>query len=297
MKSLIVCWASIQYAVHVYGATVHVTGPDERQVEFGDGTTSFATLSGGEGYINSTVTVTAPDFVTMTGTSVNEMMTLIREQQATLVSQQVDIGALKQFVGMVPPSSPPSLPPWDPNSYCGDAQCGQSLLDQGWQVLTEFGTLAPSRFGGFQANNHAQYTQAGWTTPDGYSHAFRGDQWDRHHPKLADGASWKAWPPDSLAGSYEHVLPVGIESVLATWGNFYQAGKEGARFPPCDIQLLDVNQTILLNIRQSLGTWPTDVMVTLARTSDLASPPTIIRFVEVGNGMCWTFYVLYRLVA
>ena len=106
MKRLIVVWASVQYAIHVDGATIHVTGPDKRQVEFGDGTTSFATLSGGEGFINSTVTVNAPDFVTMTGTSVNEMITLIRNQQTTIVSQQVEIEALKQFVGMMPPSMP-----------------------------------------------------------------------------------------------------------------------------------------------------------------------------------------------
>ena len=47
----------------------------------------------------------------MTGTSVNEMVSLIREQQATIVSQQVDIEALKQFVGMMPPASPPASPP------------------------------------------------------------------------------------------------------------------------------------------------------------------------------------------
>jgi len=103
MKRIVV-WASIQYVVHVDGATIHVAGADERQVEFGDGTTSFATLSGGEGYINSTVTVNAPDFVTMTGKSMNEMMTLIQEQQAAIVSQQADIEALKQFVGMVAPA-------------------------------------------------------------------------------------------------------------------------------------------------------------------------------------------------
>lgn len=69
----IVAWASIQYAAHVDGATIHVTGPEERQVEFGDGTTSFATLSGGEGYINSTVSVYAPDFVTASGVSVDAL--------------------------------------------------------------------------------------------------------------------------------------------------------------------------------------------------------------------------------
>ena len=63
MKRIVV-WACILYKAHIDGATIHVTGPEERQVEFGDGTTSFATLSGGEGYINSTVMVNAPDFTT-----------------------------------------------------------------------------------------------------------------------------------------------------------------------------------------------------------------------------------------
>ena len=113
----IVVWTSILYAGYVDGATIHVTGPEERQVEFGDGTTSFATLSGGQGYINSTVTVNAPDFVTMSGTSVSEMMTLIRDQQATIAAQQADIGALKTFVGMLQPPAPPPLSP-PPPSRC-----------------------------------------------------------------------------------------------------------------------------------------------------------------------------------
>ena len=66
----IAVWAFVHYAMPVDGATIHVTGPEERQVEFGDGTTSFAVLSGGEGFINSTVTLHAPDFATMEGTSV-----------------------------------------------------------------------------------------------------------------------------------------------------------------------------------------------------------------------------------
>jgi len=112
MKRIVVL-AFIQYVVHVDGATIHVDGPDERQVEFGDGTTSFATLSGGEGFINSTVTVNAPNFVTMAGSSVSEMVSLIRENQATIVSQQAEIEALKQFVGMMP--SPPKSPPPPPS--------------------------------------------------------------------------------------------------------------------------------------------------------------------------------------
>jgi len=115
----IVTWASILYAAHIDGATIHVTGPDERQVEFGDGTTSFATLSGGEGYINSTVTVYAPDFVTVSGASLNEIMALVRAQQTIIVTQQVEINALKEFVGMssAAPAAPPSPPLTPPSGW------------------------------------------------------------------------------------------------------------------------------------------------------------------------------------
>lgn len=64
--------APLLFAARLEGAVLHISGPNERQVVFGDGTTSFATLSGGEGSINSTATVRAPDLVTMTGASVNE---------------------------------------------------------------------------------------------------------------------------------------------------------------------------------------------------------------------------------
>jgi len=109
MKRIVV-WTSIFYAGYVDGATIHVTGPDERQVEFGDGTTSFATLSGGEGFINSTVTVTAPDFVTMTGTSMNEMMALIRQQQVALIAQQAELNVIRAACTPAPSGPPPSGP-------------------------------------------------------------------------------------------------------------------------------------------------------------------------------------------
>jgi hypothetical protein len=84
----------------VLGATLRVTG-DPRQIEFGDGTTSFATLSGEEGYINSTVAMAAPDFKTSSGTSVNAMLALIRGQQATISSQKDEIlAALMPFLRM-----------------------------------------------------------------------------------------------------------------------------------------------------------------------------------------------------
>jgi alpha-tubulin suppressor-like RCC1 family protein len=73
MLKFITMLAIMQYAPSVSGAKIHITGPDERKIEFGDGTTVFATLSGGGGFLNSTVPLYAPDFVTQTGVSVDAL--------------------------------------------------------------------------------------------------------------------------------------------------------------------------------------------------------------------------------
>ena len=96
MKRIVVS-AFILYIAHVDSATIHVTGPDHRQIEFGDGTNAFATLSGGEWFLNSTVTVNAPNFVTVAGVSLNEMIALIRDQQVAIIAQQAEIEALKHY--------------------------------------------------------------------------------------------------------------------------------------------------------------------------------------------------------
>jgi len=77
--------------------------------------------------------VNAPDFVTMTGTSVNEMVALIQAQQATIVSQQAEIGALKEFVGMMPPSLP-SLPPPSPHSPPALVKLNNLGFSEAWPV-------------------------------------------------------------------------------------------------------------------------------------------------------------------
>lgn len=98
MLYLVICFLATVHSC--LGATLHITGPDTRELEYGDGTNAFATLSGGPGYINSTVNVYVNVyFVTMTGASVNEMMTLIRNQQN-------EIARLKHFVGMMPSPDP-----------------------------------------------------------------------------------------------------------------------------------------------------------------------------------------------
>ena len=114
MKRIVVS-ASLLLALHADGAKIHITGPDERQVEFGDGTTAFATLSGGEGCINSTVNVYAPDFVDTGGVSMKDLVSLVAVLAADLEETKARIAAVERVNGMVPPPLlPPSSPPASP---------------------------------------------------------------------------------------------------------------------------------------------------------------------------------------
>ena len=61
------------------GVSIHVSGPDERKIEFGDGVNAMATLSGGTGYINSTVNFNAPDFITQNRPPVVLFLSRVRE--------------------------------------------------------------------------------------------------------------------------------------------------------------------------------------------------------------------------
>jgi len=182
IKRIIVVWATVQYAAHVDGATIHVTGPDERQIEFGDGTASFATLSGGEGYINSTVTVNAPDFV-VAGTSVNDMMALIREHQTATVAQQAEIEALKQFVGMMPPLAPPPVSP-APVSCADDPNC----FGTDWTPLNAYQALA---YMDIKPQFHVELEYLQSATVDGYHECFFNVGNDQRYPSIyTAGNGW-----------------------------------------------------------------------------------------------------------
>ena len=44
------------------------------------------------------------------------------------------------------------------STYCDNPSCGTALLDAGWEVLTEFGSLSPSRsFAAHLADSPATY--------------------------------------------------------------------------------------------------------------------------------------------
>jgi hypothetical protein len=192
LKRLVV-WAIVHYAGHVDGAKLHITGPDERQVVFGDGTTSLATLSGGEGSLNSSVTLRAPDFVLSSGRSLNEMMALIQAQQVTLVSQQAEIEALKRFVGMMPQSSPSSSPH---PVYTGGH--GRAFGHNGHSWANEGAFAALAADGSIQAWGDSGYGGTGAPSGAGYTALF---STYRAFAALAADGSIQAWGNSAYGGT------------------------------------------------------------------------------------------------
>ena len=108
-------------------ARVHIKGDGSvRQLVYSDGSTDLATLSGGDGFLNSSATVHATNFVTQAGADMNTIQEMIGNLSATAASQQAELStlsaevqALKEFVGMTPPAGPPpagppALPPAGP---------------------------------------------------------------------------------------------------------------------------------------------------------------------------------------
>lgn len=78
---------------------------------------------------------------------------------------------------------PPPPPPFNSElDYCGGSHvgatvdCGSELLGMGWNVLDEFGTLSPSRFGGPTIYSTREMRTAGWVTD---VNAFNHPTWTR----------------------------------------------------------------------------------------------------------------------
>jgi len=222
----IVVWASIQYAAHVDGATVHVTGPDERQVEFGDGTTSFATLSGGEGFINSTVNVYAPDFVTSTGGSVIDLWALVLQTQAQVASQQGEIEALKVFVGMLPPSlPPPSSPPAHPLLTGGYGR-PWGYNGRMWANRLAFAALASD--GSIHAWGYSAEGGTGAPSGTGFTSIFSSMQ---AFAALASDGSIQAWGYSAVGDNYGGTgapSGIGFTSIFSTSAAFAALANDGS---------------------------------------------------------------------
>ena len=116
------CAVAMLTPLWTLAARVHIAGDDSvRQLVYSDGSTDLATLSGGDGFLNSSATVHATNFVTHAGADMNTIQELIGNLSATAASQQAELStlsaevqALKEFVGMAPPAGPPALPPPGP---------------------------------------------------------------------------------------------------------------------------------------------------------------------------------------
>ena len=98
-----------------FGADLDITGAPAR-VRFLDGADSeFAVLEGSAGFINSTVAVSAPDFVTTTGVSLNSLgrrleaadSATIASLYATIAGQQVTISSQQETISRLTTTASP----------------------------------------------------------------------------------------------------------------------------------------------------------------------------------------------
>ena len=70
------------------GARLHITGDDDvRTLVYSDGTTELATLTGGDGFINSSQPINAPNFVTSTGADLKAMQEVVANLSAIVAAQ------------------------------------------------------------------------------------------------------------------------------------------------------------------------------------------------------------------
>jgi len=238
---------------------------------------------------------------------VNQLMGVITSQQATIAAQQATISQLQRGP---PPSQPPAQPPVQPPAfnesvYCGDRTCGISLLNNGWTVLTEFGSLLPNRFGGSSVNTADGVYADGWTNTG--RNDWDGGTADMNGVNACDCNAMIVTFPDAMqwfaGGGYPkaaitRTLPPGTSEVLAAWGGFNGFGcklvitdDSGSRTWTHKSATSCCGTSSSCSCCDTIGTCVEDTtQVTLVAIS--SSNAGSITFEE--DGICWTMYVLVR---
>ena len=197
-------------------ARVHIKGDGSvRQLVYSDGSTDLATLSGGDGFLNSSATVHATNFVTQAGADMNTIQEMIGNLSATAASQQAELStlsaevqALKEFVGMTPPAGPPpagppALPPAGPPAMPPSPRLftggyGRPFGHNGrsWANLRAFAALASD--GSIQAWGDSRYGGTGAPSGTGFTSIFS----TRHaFAALASDCSIQAWGDSRYGGT------------------------------------------------------------------------------------------------
>ena len=114
-------------------------------------------------------------------------------------------------------------------TYCAPTpnnhDCGQSLLEQGWTVISEFGTLNPSRFGGGEIGGSAQLSAAGWSWSDGMTM--------QSTSYFTNPALFQFFVSGTVNGYIQTLGPSGPGEYLFAWANLYTSSCN------CWVQLLN----------------------------------------------------------
>ena len=163
-------------------------------------------------------------------------------------------------------------------TYCAPTpnnhDCGQSLLEQGWTVISEFGTLNPSRFGGGEIGGSAQLSAAGWSWSDGMTM--------QSTSYFTNPALFQFFVSGTVNGYIQTLGPSGPGEYLFAWANLYTSSCN------CWVQLLngtDSSQALFSQRAQysSQSTYPSGVQVCAcvcheAFTQPLPAPDLMIQY-------------------
>ena len=152
----------------------------------------------------------------------------------------------------------------------------------GWNLLSEFGSLSPSRFGGYQINTVAGFLEDSWQVIPGYSAANTVNWYD--YGVSNESLQWFGGSGDGIAGrsGYQKSIPQYTQRVLVAWGGF------GAR--TCTMKILNADDVQLIMIDHNTAGLPMSANLRLDEVNvDFSNGKGKISFEEYGYGICWTF--------
>jgi hypothetical protein len=174
-------------------------------------------------------------------------------------------------------------------------------LADGWQVLSDWGSLSPSRFGTNTIMDNAGMLAAGWAVPSGM---YAADHWNGFtNPVVTspEAVTWNRGGGHGKTAGYEHILPQGTGSVLAVRNSalvFHEGGGFDTR--NCNLDIYDSHSVVIAHfaVLTTTGANPPfansswqDAMRSDVLSVDLSAGPGRIRFSEPVVGFCFTAYV------
>ena len=203
-------------------------------------------------------------------------------------SAQYDPPAQYQYYSPSPPAQyqqyypPPSVaPPLPPTTYCDNSACGANLLGMGWNLLSEFGSLSPSRFGGYQINTIQGFSEDSWESFLGGSICCVDYYSDRVSNEVLQWFGGSGDSGEQSRVGFQKSIPQNTQRVLVAWGGFSAT---------CTMTILNADGVELFRADHNTAYLPMATNLRLDEVNvDMSNGKGKIRFEEYGWGICWTF--------